>query len=548
MRLIRPTLPALRATCAQQYSDQFRRVARDALLEEFCARLERHPVSQDTRSKARLELCYALTVFGIDLGGITPGALVLHGEQSPGRGIASAWPVLHDMGLIPAWAPRTLQDAWIRGRRSVEDLVDRHQLRNREIRDLMVEYLRRRSAEVDYATTENLVRCLVEYFWKIIEQISPDQADLSLTEEQVQAWKERLLVRKDGKPRAHIEAPFLTVRAFYLDLHTWAAAEPERWARWVAPSPVRDADLRWFNIRKRRIRERMAARTRERQPLLAILSQHVNDNWQRLRVLLDAASKAQPGEQFIVDGTTWQRVAEPRGQQPESGCQAVRVVNRDTRDLLRLTHEEDSAFWEWAVIEALRLGGMRREELIELTHLSVRQYQRPNGEVVALLVISPSKSDRERVVPMSAELFHVIAQVIRRHTARHGTVPVCPRYDQHERTWCESLPYLFQRTQSGTPRALSISGVRQVVVRAARRLVPTHPEFAEVRFSPHDFRRLFITELVNNGLPIHIGAALLGHLNIQTTRGYVAVFEEDVVRHYQEFLERRRAMRPELVI
>jgi hypothetical protein len=75
---------------------------------------------------------------------------------------ASAWPVLHDMGLIPAWAPRTLQDARIRGRRSVEDLVDRHKLRNREIRDLMVEYLRRRSAEVDYATTENLVRCLVE--------------------------------------------------------------------------------------------------------------------------------------------------------------------------------------------------------------------------------------------------------------------------------------------------------------------------------------------------------------------------------------------------
>jgi hypothetical protein len=48
---------------------------------------------------------------------------------------------------------------------------------------------------------------------------------------------------------------------------------------------------------------------------------------------------------------------------------------------------------------------------------------------------------------------------------------------------------------------------------------------------------------VNNGLPIHIGAALLGHLNLQTTRGYVAVFNEDVVRHYQEFLDRRRKVR-----
>jgi site-specific recombinase XerD len=35
-------------------------------------------------------------------------------------------------------------------------------------------------------------------------------------------------------------------------------------------------------------------------------------------------------------------------------------------------------------------------------------------------------------------------------------------------------------------------------------------------------RQMFATDLVNNGLPIHIGTALLGHLNIQTTRGYVA--------------------------
>jgi hypothetical protein len=46
-------------------------------------------------------------------------------------------------------------------------------------------------------------------------------------------------------------------------------------------------------------------------------------------------------------------------------------------------------------------------------------------------------------------------------------------------------------------------------------------------------------------LPIHIGAALLGHLNIGTTQGYVAVFEDDVIRHVQDFLARRRAMRPE---
>ncbi|MEU7146141.1 hypothetical protein ABZ942_42345 [Nocardia sp. NPDC046473] len=37
---------------------------------------------------------------------------------------------------------------------------------------------------------------------------------------------------------------------------------------------------------------------------------------------------------------------------------------------------------------------------------------------------------------------------------------------------------------------------------------------------------------------------MLGHLNLETTHGYVAVFEEDVVRHYQAHLQRRREMRP----
>ncbi|MGW1757598.1 hypothetical protein [Streptomyces mirabilis] len=37
---------------------------------------------------------------------------------------------------------------------------------------------------------------------------------------------------------------------------------------------------------------------------------------------------------------------------------------------------------------------------------------------------------------------------------------------------------------------------------------------------------------------------MLGHLNIQTTRGYDAVFAEEVITQYQQFLARRRAERP----
>ncbi|WP_262506035.1 site-specific integrase [Streptomyces sp. TRM68367] len=81
--------------------------------------------------------------------------------------------------------------------------------------------------------------------------------------------------------------------------------------------------------------------------------------------------------------------------------------------------------------------------------------------------------------------------------------------------------------------------------RSCEEIAESNPAFAGTKFTPHDFRRLFATEIVNGGLPIDIGAALLGHLNLQTTQGYVAVFAEDIVKHYQEFLNHRRALRPE---
>ncbi|MFE2993000.1 hypothetical protein [Streptomyces sp. NPDC059262] len=257
MRLIHPTEDALRATNAPQYTEKFPALSRDPLPAAFRTRLQRHPVSAGGRKSAIRHRCRALTVYGIGLADLTPGVPVYYANAHPGCGIASAWPLLRDMGVLPAWVPHTLQDARVRGRQSVDDLVDRHQLHNREVRDLLVNYIRRRA--VDYGTLDNLVRNLDRHFWKIVEEINPDQANLRLGEEIVQAWKERLLVRQDGKPRQHIDGPFLAVRAFYPDLQTWSAAEPERWGRWVASCPIRDADLRWFHIRRRRLQERMAA-------------------------------------------------------------------------------------------------------------------------------------------------------------------------------------------------------------------------------------------------------------------------------------------------
>lgn len=59
-----------------------------------------------------------------------------------------------------------------------------------------------------------------------------------------------------------------------------------------------------------------------------------------------------------------------------------------------------------------------------------------------------------------------------------------------------------------------------------------------LRFIPHDFRRVFATESVIAGPPIHIHAKLLGHLDLNTTQGYLAVYT-DVVRPYRDFIPNR---------
>lgn len=123
-------------------------------------------------------------------------------------------------------------------------------------------------------------------------------------------------------------------------------------------------------------------------------------------------------------------------------------------------------------------------------------------------------------------------------------MPLATRYDDNERLTSDPQPFLFQRHIGQQVEVMTTGSIGTRLRAVCEELAASDPRFAGVHFRPHDFRRLFVTDLVNNGLPIHIGAALLGHLDLENTRGYVAVFEEDVTRHYQAHLQRRRAMRP----
>ncbi|MFI0156650.1 hypothetical protein [Streptomyces lydicus] len=231
----------------------------------------------------------------------------------------------------------------------------------------------------------------------------------------------------------------------------------------------------------------MSDRIRVRQPLLPTLVAHVEGRYEHLTGLLKEARAVELGETFEHDGHSYRRTDSDRDRTwaKSQDEPPVRVTDEDGQ-VLNVTLTEDTAFWEWAGLEILRHSGIRVEELCELTHLSIRQYRRPNDEVIALLVVAPSKSERERVIPMSADLFHAVAQIIRRLTPDGRPVRLLNRYDPHEKTWSEPMPFLMQR-QNGTQRSvISPTAFLHMFARSCEELAEAHRAFADMTLTPHD--------------------------------------------------------------
>ncbi|MBF6102380.1 tyrosine-type recombinase/integrase [Nocardia cyriacigeorgica] len=560
LRVIRPSVAAFRSNRLANYSPRFRLAQRDPGLDRYFAMVEgRADIPRAHRTQALFDVCCALTTQGIAFADLTPSAFLHYSAECRRYGDATgafanhtkhtgalAWQLLRELGHFPASTAPTIRSLIYKGQKTIEEMVDGYGISDREVRDLLIAYLTRRQADSDYGSIASLARCLVKHFWASIETINPAQTGLMIDQATYGRWREGLnwiVVKGEVKQRKDPHAILLHVRALYADIHSWAVEDPATWARWAAPCPIPYGELRGYGKRRRRVKERIDDRIRRRQPLLPVLVEYVETEYEQARALVEAGNAVAAGDVFTHNGVDYERVVSAHDLASPEHI-AVRVRDLATGAVTNASIGEDYAFWRWTVVEVLRLSGIRIEELCELTHLSIRQYRRQNGEVIALLVVAPSKADRERVIPMSAELFHVIAQVVRRHTGDGRTIRLLARYDTIEKLWSEPMPFLFQRQHGGSHQVISRQTILEWLRDACQEIGRTNSAFADLHFTPHDFRRLLATELANSGLPIHIGAALLGHLHLDTFRGYVAVFDEDLVRHYQAHLERRRKLRP----
>jgi integrase len=455
--------------------------------------------------------------------------------------------MLQSAGVLGEAAPLTARVFTAGGQLSPAELIDRYHLASQPVRDLLVDYLRERQATVDYTTLQALAGILGRLFWADLELHNPGISSLRLSPQAAAGWKQRMMVKKTPAGPARADAPRLdavnvltTVRAFYLDIAQWAADDPARWGPWAVPCPIRGEEIpRDKHARQRK--SRMDQRTRERLPALPALTASAGAERTAAAELLAAARAAPPGAVFTAAGQTWRRAElTPRRRSGRTWAEDPATGQRAD-----LTLREHRAFWAWAAVEVLRHTGIRVEELTELSHHSLIQYRLPDtGELIPLLQIAPSKTDAERLLVISPELADVLSAVICRIRDDTGAVPLVTAYDPHERIWNPPVPLLFQRRLALENRPIGDQAIRTLLHVALSRTSLTDNAGRPLRFSPHDFRRIFVTDAVLNGMPPHIAQLVCGHRDINTTMGYKTVYPQEVIDGHRAFLARRRALRP----
>ena len=93
-------------------------------------------------------------------------------------------------------------------------------------------------------------------------------------------------------------------------------------------------------------------------------------------------------------------------------------------------------------------------------------------------------------------------------------------------------------------RPVSQESLRKYLVHAMQAAGITGAGARAPRYTFHDFRRMFLTDVITHGMPPHIAQLIAGHRDINTTMGYKAVYPHETINGHRAFIARRRALRP----
>lgn len=142
-----------------------------------------------------------------------------------------------------------------------------------------------------------------------------------------------------------------------------------------------------------------------------------------------------------------------------------------------------------ALIVLLRVAGLRRAELVGL---QLSDYDRVNQ-----LLRVQGKGNKEREVPVNRDAQQALADWLSVRGGTSGFI-FCPI------------------NKSGR-----VNTRRPITAQAVYNIVNTRADAAGVRkLSPHDFRRTFVSDLLDAGADISTAQKLAGHSNVATTQRY----------------------------
>jgi len=394
-------------------------------------------------------------------------------------------------------------------RYSPAELVE-HSDTPERFRAVTVAYLETYSVRVSdvYATLRHKQAALA-HFWRFIDEHFPEvQSPAEVRPAHARAFVPHAIERaravrrrpeNDERDRTTGHSWAIEIRSFFADLCTWATEEGSPLAPFAPPVvPMSRYDLRdvGFEQARRRSQARVAATvvdlSRELPGIRAMALRTWND--------AERAALAQP---------------------TDAKLRAVEV----------------DAFWDWALLELLIQSGLRIEEACEVTALDVLKRRQGDGRVYYLLHVKPSKFDRARVIPIGDGLGRVIAEITRHVKRFYGTeqVPVCDRRDNLEKRGAPRAPYLLQGVKH--PGPIGQTTIRGRLARLSARAGARRADGEPLVLHPHDCRRAFASEHLNNNTPIHVIQALLGHASLDTVMVYAKLYPDQLVE------EHRKAMR-----
>ena len=288
----------------------------------------------------------------------------------------------------------------------------------------------------------------------------------------------------------------VNVRTFFSDVCQWATEPGSPFAVYAprtTPLSRQDLSRREFEQARKRVAERLKATIFDLERELPKIRAYALQHWVQ---------------------TEGQLQAEP--------------------DNVAATDAEADAFWNWALLELLVQSGLRVEEATELTTLDVLKRRLPDGRLYYLLHVKPSKFDRARLIPIGDGLGRVIAEMMR-HIKRFyhtDTVPFCDRWDYTGRKKAVRAPYLLQGL--GHPSVISDEVIRRRLRILSQRAGAKASDGSPLILHPHDCRRMFATEHLNNNVPVHVIQALLGHATIDTVMVYAKLYPTRLVEEYRK--------------